>query len=56
MFSKFNPLKFHNVLAFISTEGRFLINLIPQVLTCSQFPKVQVDLKNFEIKNGMKKS
>jgi hypothetical protein len=32
----FNSLKFHNVLAFISTEGRFLVKLIPQVLTCSQ--------------------
>jgi hypothetical protein len=31
-----HTLKFHNVLAFISTEGRFLIKLIPQVLTCSQ--------------------
>jgi hypothetical protein len=29
-------LKFHNVLAFIPTEGRLLIKLIPQVLTCSQ--------------------
>jgi hypothetical protein len=34
--SKFNLLKFHNVLAFIPTEGRLLIKLIPQVLTCSQ--------------------
>jgi hypothetical protein len=33
--SKFNLLKFHKVLAFISTEGRLLIKLI-QVLTCSQ--------------------
>jgi hypothetical protein len=32
----FNSLKFHNVLAFILTEGRLLIKLIPQVLTCSQ--------------------
>jgi hypothetical protein len=31
MLSKFNSLKFHNVLAFIPTEGRLLINLIPQV-------------------------
>jgi hypothetical protein len=29
-------LKFHNVLAFIPTEGRLLIKFIPQVLTCSQ--------------------
>jgi hypothetical protein len=29
-------LKFHNVLAFIPTEGRLLIKLIPQVLTFSQ--------------------
>jgi hypothetical protein len=36
MLSKFYSLKFHNVLAFISTDGRFLIKLIPQVLTCSQ--------------------
>jgi hypothetical protein len=36
MLSKFNSLEFHNVLAFIPTEGRFLIKLIPQVLTCSQ--------------------
>jgi hypothetical protein len=36
MLSKFNSLKFHNVLASISTEGRLLIKLIPQVLTCSQ--------------------
>jgi hypothetical protein len=53
MLSKFNLLKFHNVLAFIPTEGRFLIKLIPQVLTCS---KVYIDLRNFEIKNEMKKS
>jgi hypothetical protein len=33
---KFSSLKFHNVLAFIPTEGRLLIKLIPQVLTCSQ--------------------
>jgi hypothetical protein len=33
---KFNLLEFHNVLAFIPTEGRLLIKLIPQVLTCSQ--------------------
>jgi hypothetical protein len=36
MLSKFNSLKFHNVLAFIPTEGRLLIKLIPQVITCSQ--------------------
>jgi hypothetical protein len=36
MLSKFNLLKFHNVLAFIPTEGRLSIMLIPQVLTCSQ--------------------
>jgi hypothetical protein len=36
MLPKFNLWKFHNVLAFISTEGRLLIKLIPQVLTCSQ--------------------
>jgi hypothetical protein len=36
MLSKFNLLKFHKVLAFIPTEGRLLIKLIPQVLTCSQ--------------------
>jgi hypothetical protein len=36
MLSKFNSLKFHKVLAFISTEGRLLIKLIPQVLTWSQ--------------------
>jgi hypothetical protein len=29
-------LKFHNVLAFNPTEGRLLIKLFPQVLTCSQ--------------------
>jgi hypothetical protein len=36
MLSKFNSLKFHNVLDFIPTEGRLLIKLIPQVITCSQ--------------------
>jgi hypothetical protein len=36
MLSKFNLLKFHKVLAFIPTEGRLLIKLIRQVLTCSQ--------------------
>jgi hypothetical protein len=36
MLSKFNSLKFHNVLSFIPTEGRLLIKLIPQVITCSQ--------------------
>jgi hypothetical protein len=36
MLSKFNSLKIHNVLAFISTEGRLLIKFIPQVSTCSQ--------------------
>jgi hypothetical protein len=34
---KFNSLKFHNVIAFIPTEGRLLIKLIPQVLKC---PKI----------------
>jgi hypothetical protein len=52
MLSKFNSLKFHNVLAFIPTEGILLIKLIPQV---SQAPKIPMDLRNFEIKNGMKK-
>ena len=33
---KFNSLRFHNVVAFIPTEGRLLIKLIPQVLICSQ--------------------
>jgi hypothetical protein len=36
-----------------SKTGRYLIKLIPQVLTCSQ---IQMDLRNFEIKNKMKKS
>jgi hypothetical protein len=36
MLSKFSSLKFHNVLTFIPTEGRYLTKLIPQVLTCSQ--------------------
>jgi hypothetical protein len=36
MLSKFNSLKFHNVLAFISTEGGLLIKLILQVLKCSK--------------------
>jgi hypothetical protein len=34
--SKFNLSKFHKVLAFIPTDGRLLIKLIPQILTCSQ--------------------
>jgi hypothetical protein len=36
MLSKFNSLRFHKVIAFIFTEGRLLIKLIPQVLTYSQ--------------------
>jgi hypothetical protein len=36
MLSKFNMLRFHNVLAFIPTEGRLSIKPIPQVSTCSQ--------------------
>jgi hypothetical protein len=32
-------LKFHNVLAFIPTEGRLLIKLIPQVI--NMLPKIK---------------